>query len=156
MVHLTTTELLKEAAERLDCDPPPFAMALCGEAVTRKELSSASERADCPVCLDLLEDESAESDGPIATWRAAAAVLGVSEDTVGRRRRARDPERQCYFRDEEELVAWWRTVDGPPTAPRRRSSAKRRGRRRSEDADGPVDWGKLAAELTDGSSDDSR
>lgn len=55
--------------------------------------------------------------GPITKWSEAARRIGVSVDTVARRRLAWGLGRKpCFFRDEEELLAWWRTGPSkPPT-----------------------------------------
>ena len=149
MIHLTTVPLLAAAAKALDADPPPFAAARCGEVVPRRELTATAGRADCPSCLALVAEPSEAT--VIATWRLAARTLGVSEDTLARRRRARDPERRCYFRDEGELVAWWRSIAQAPVstspAPPRRAS-KRSTTVRGEE--GPVDWDQLTRDLTRG------
>lgn len=57
----------------------------------------------------------------IPTWREAAKVLGLSEDTVWRQRKAKGDTFVPPFRDEDELWRWWRALKAPePPKPARR------------------------------------
>lgn len=51
----------------------------------------------------------------IASWRAVARILKVSEDTVARHRKARgDRLAEPWFEDADAVVAWWRALHEPP------------------------------------------
>jgi hypothetical protein len=50
---------------------------------------------------------------PLTSWRAVAAALGVSEDTVLRRRRAVRDASAPWFRDADAAIAWWQKVRTP-------------------------------------------
>lgn len=70
---------------------------------------------------------------PITTWTAVARVLGVSVDTLARRRTS-CTGRRPWFADEDEVRAWWRALleeGSPPDPPqgktRRSKAASRRG-----------------------------
>lgn len=58
---------------------------------------------------------------PVTSWRAAARVLHVSEDTIARVRRAAGDTRRPWWRDAVALVEWWEglvvgapAVEAPP------------------------------------------
>jgi hypothetical protein len=44
---------------------------------------------------------------PITSWRGVAEVVGVSEDTVARRRREAGDRTRAWFADDEAVRAWW-------------------------------------------------
>jgi hypothetical protein len=87
--------------------------------------------------------DDADIERPITRWKDAAAVLGVSTDTLARRRKERDPQRRCYFEDEDDLTDWWRGLLAPAPAP---SPRPRRPPHRA--TGGPVDFAAVARELT--------
>ncbi len=83
--------------------------------------------------------------GPVTRWKDAAVVLGVSEDTLSRRR-AKDARRTCYFDGVDELRAWWRGLIAPlepVISPRPRP----RTERRDPAVTAPVDWNALGKAL---------
>lgn len=82
--------------------------------------------------------------GSIHTWRAVAAALGVSEDTVGRRRKEHHDATPCHFADEDEIRDWWRALHAPAPTP----SRPPRKRRSAQHGDGPLDVKALVHELT--------
>lgn len=82
---------------------------------------------------------------PLNSWRAVAEVLGVSEDTLARRRADRAPARRCFFVDADEAVAWWRGLLEPKVAAP--SRPKRAGPASQPMDDRPVDWGAVRREL---------
>jgi hypothetical protein len=75
---------------------------------------------------------------PLTRWKAAAQVLGVSDDTVARRRKASDPLRRCHFQTADELVTWWRGISAPVVPP---APLPPKSRRKPRDGDAAtVDW----------------
>lgn len=65
---------------------------------------------------------------PITTWQAVAKVLGISYDTLWRRRRefaSRDPFDRAHFRDEDEVWAWWRALTAKPAQPAPKARSKK-------------------------------
>lgn len=60
----------------------------------------------------------------IRTWRAAARILGMSEDTLQRHRRAHgDRTVRPWWLTADEVIAWYRALiaappDPPPPAPK--------------------------------------
>lgn len=92
---------------------------------------------------DLVEAVRGSSGGPYTSWRSVAAVVGVSEDTVGRHRRRYQDATPCHFIDEDEIRVWWRAMHTPKpkkAAPRRKVAAHRH--------EGPLDVRGLVRELT--------
>ena len=83
---------------------------------------------------------------PITSWRAAADVLGVSEDTLKRHRKAAGlPMRAAkrpWFASADEVIAWYRTLRPAPET----ASTPAPTRRRRTTA--PLDARALVAELT--------
>lgn len=56
----------------------------------------------------------------ITSWRAAAAVLGVSYDTLWRRRKKRgDTMETPWWASADEVRTWWRALIAPLPAARR-------------------------------------
>ena len=93
-----------------------------------------------------------EDEGPITRWNDAAAHLGVSTDTLARRRKERDPARRCYFVDEDALLAWWRDLTAPagsvpPPEPKPGNPPVGRPRQRPAVRAAPVDFTRIAREL---------
>lgn len=83
----------------------------------------------------------------ITRWKDAAVLLGISTDTLARRRKERDPDRRCYFADAADLRAWWGGLiapgpGGPTAAPPPRT------RRRPAAGAAPVDFTAVARALT--------
>lgn len=77
--------------------------------------------------------------GPFTSWRDVADVVGVSEDTVARRRTERGAKGRCFFATTAEVHAWWRALIEPSgvlAKPPRRKSPK-------ASEDGPVDWSRV-------------
>lgn len=109
--------------------------------VAGQELVVPQELADAVVTANLAAG-AVPRGGPITSWRRVASVLGVSDDTVGRRRKERRDVTPCHFADEREVREWWLALNAAvaPTgrAPRARSS-------RSEG--GPLDVKALVNEL---------
>lgn len=65
---------------------------------------------------------------PITTWQATAKVLGISYDTLWRRRKKyahRDPFDDAHFRNEDEVWAWWRALTAKAATPAHKPRAKR-------------------------------
>ncbi len=66
---------------------------------------------------------------PVTSWRGVAEVVGVSEDTVARRRReAGDRTRRPWFSDPSAVREWWAELHAGPSTPaptptRRRSTS---------------------------------
>lgn len=79
----------------------------------------------------------------VTTWLAVAQVLGISHDTLIRRRKRHGDRtgRSPWFRDHEEVIAWYRALTAPPPAP----EAKRPRRRRETGA--PLDVAAKRREL---------
>lgn len=75
---------------------------------------------------------------PITTWRGAARVLGVSEDTLARKRAAAGDDTPPYFADEASARAWYTALVAP------HSQRPRRCRRPLAAADESVDWNAVA------------
>ena len=133
----------------------PHAVRVVTTAEALALLVEEALEADRALVVEIGEDEAAPQTtgaGPVTTWKSAARLLGVSTDTLARRRKESDLGRRCYFADEAELRTWWHQLLGPstpPSAPRRRSGGRRRGRRAAEPTAGPVDFTALARELTE-------
>lgn len=88
--------------------------------------------------VDVCRSDAVVQSKPITRWKEVAAILGVSEDTVARRRAEKDGKRPCFFLGAAEVQAWWRGLLEPvPVKPRRMSKPSPVSR--SSD-DGPVDW----------------
>lgn len=87
-----------------------------------------------------------DSTGPITTWVQAAAVLGVSHDTVSRRRREARHTGRPYWTSAEDLREWWRDLQAPRPAP----PARRRTPQRVPNDDAPLDPHELLRELRQG------
>ncbi len=81
--------------------------------------------------VDALEALLAQRDSPVTSWRAAAAVLGISDDTVHRARaRAGDTSRP-WWSGPDAVREWWAAMSAPkqepvkkPRVPRPRGAAK--------------------------------
>jgi hypothetical protein len=57
---------------------------------------------------------------PITSWRGAATVLGLSEDTVARhRRRLRCTRTLAWWRSDDDVVRWWLALHEKPERPTR-------------------------------------
>jgi len=95
-----------------------------------------------------------EGDGPITTWRATAAAIGMSEDTLLRRRREHGAmEMEPYFCTAAAAVAWYEGLSAPKKPARSaRSRASTRRAPGAAKAAEPVDWSILTRELTDGAT----
>lgn len=159
---LTADSLLSadEAVEALPC-PGPEARRWLVENVDAAgvvggvglyrwgQITAAVERGRASPSRERALDQPAPDGSPIAHWRDAARVLGISEDTLARRRKGKDPDRACYFDNAAELRAWWRglvvpvVVAKPTRPPRPRSSSGRA-------QDGPVNWTEYGKTLTTG------
>lgn len=66
---------------------------------------------------------------PITTWRAAAAILGICEDTLCKRRklhRCRLPH--PHWRDEDAVWEWYNRLMAPPEEPVRPTPQPKRSR----------------------------
>lgn len=129
----------------------PHAVRVVTTAAALALLVEDALEADRALSVEIGEVEAAPQTtgaGPVTTWKGAARLLGVSTDTLARRRKESDLGRRCYFADEAELRTWWHQLLGPSTPPRR-SNGRRRGRRAVEPTAGPVDFTALARELTD-------
>lgn len=62
---------------------------------------------------------------PVATFRAAAAVLGMSEDTLKRHRnKYGDQTKEPRWKDEAEVWAWYRAMTAPRPVPERPQKGK--------------------------------
>lgn len=84
-------------------------------------------------------------DRAVHTWKEAARLLGVSEDTLARRRKKFDPEAQAYFASTHELKTWYGSLR--PKSPK----SRRRPRKAPPTSDKkPIDFGALARELSSG------
>jgi hypothetical protein len=72
---------------------------------------------------------------PVKTWRAAAQILDIDEDTLGRKRkRLGDKTRVPWWENEEAVISWWKALIAPlpdPPAPK----PARRGRSFTEPLD---------------------
>lgn len=54
----------------------------------------------------------------VRTWRAAARILGISEDTLARHRRFHgDRTVRPWWLTDDEVVAWYRALIAPPPEP---------------------------------------
>lgn len=65
------------------------------------------------------------ANAPVTSWRAAAAALGISEDTIHRRRREiGDDRKKPYFDDIAAVRRWYARAlgGGPSPAPTSRPS----------------------------------
>jgi len=84
---------------------------------------------------------------PITTWNGVAQVLGLSPDTVARRRAKLGCKRIAWFRDSDAVEAWWLVLNEPPPdkAPRPRRPRVNRDAR-------PLDVRQLLDELSSGSA----
>jgi hypothetical protein len=89
------------------------------EALASKPCSLVKAREEAP-------EGGAGTGGPLKSWRAVAAAIGVSEDTVGRHRKRKSDVTPCYFESVETARAWWRDLLAPQ--PRRRRSERRAAR----------------------------
>ena len=54
-----------------------------------------------------------DPDAPVTSWRAAADVLGVSEDTIARRRREHAPDARPWWSSADACRAWWAVLGRP-------------------------------------------
>lgn len=95
--------------------------------------------------LDVVGGGPADADQPITSWKAAAAALGVSEDTLSRRRRERDPAARPYFDNADDLRAWWKALIAPAPAHRPRDTRKRATK--AMPSEGDQSWSSYAREL---------
>ncbi len=65
---------------------------------------------------------------PVTSWRGVAEVVGVSEDTVARRRRQTGDRTRPWFSDPSAVREWWAELHAGPSTPaptptRRRSTS---------------------------------
>jgi hypothetical protein len=81
---------------------------------------------------------------PAHSWRAVAAILGLSEDTIARRRKKGCDATPCHFIDAQEIRDWWRTLNAPPAA----TPARPRRRRSEAKPDAALDVKALVRELS--------
>lgn len=87
------------------------------------------------------------TDGPITTKRAAAKVLGVSEDTLARtQKRFGDRMVRPWWRDAEAVISWWTSLIAPPIA----EPPKKRTRAPVADVSAAVDPREVARDLARG------
>lgn len=72
--------------------------------------------------------EPLDPNQPVTNWRAVARVLGLSYDTVWRRRREHGSQRKPHFQNAGEVWEWWRKLEPPepPAPPPRPSSGQGR------------------------------
>ncbi|MEQ1569577.1 MAG: hypothetical protein ABMA64_28325 [Myxococcota bacterium] len=74
---------------------------------------------------------------PLTTWRAVAAAVGVSEDTIARKRSAAKDESQPWFEDAEAARDWYAALLQP-------KESKRARRAQGRVQAGAVDWNAVA------------
>jgi hypothetical protein len=73
-----------------------------------------------------MPDEENSQPTAITTWRAAAAALGISYDTLWRMRRKKNDRTETpWWQSREELIAWWKALIAPPAPPPPRKPASR-------------------------------
>ena len=54
----------------------------------------------------------------VRTWRGAAEILGMSEDTLARHRRSHgDRTLRPWWRDHEAVISWYEALIAPPSQP---------------------------------------
>lgn len=100
----------------------------------------------CPVCTTTAAVDEMEArmrmlvadliPTPLASWKTIAVAVGVSYETLHRRRREAEDETEPYFLSAEDARAWYRKLVAPAPKP------ARRGRRKTAKT-GAVDWGKV-------------
>lgn len=77
------------------------------------------------------EDDSdiiPKSERPLTTWNAVARVVGVSHDTLQRRRRAVGDNTPPRFPNREAVRVWWEALHSPaPTQSRTKPKPKAQG-----------------------------
>lgn len=75
--------------------------------------------------------------GPVHGWRAAARVLGVSEDTLARRRARFEVNIKPEWPDQASVWSWY---TGLGEKPARRPRQRRKVQGAIAGSDGPVNW----------------
>lgn len=75
---------------------------------------------------------------PLTTWRAIAAAVGISEDTLARKRAAAKDHTQPWFADAEAVREWYAGLLAP------KEPARKKKRAAKAVAGGAVDWNAVA------------
>lgn len=79
---------------------------------------------------------------PVTSWRAAAAVLGISEDTLVRHRQRAGDDSRPWWSSPDAVREWWAELHASKPEPRPGRKRKAKG------AGGALDVRGLVRELT--------
>lgn len=139
-VALGTAAILsvEEAAAWLPMEPEEAAEWLRSSGIVRSVCVGGRE-IEVVVWGDVVQaiQSDGEVEGPLTTWRAIAAVIGVSEDTLSRRRADAADRTAPYFVDTEAAQRWYRELIAPK--PRAERAPRKRAKRKAEEPQ-IVDW----------------
>ncbi len=126
-MHLTTPDLYA-GAYRDDTDRALWALSVCGRTELVKNLTLRPEHATCPDC-DLAAQAAAPSpapttvtaaSNPITSWRHAADILGLHEDTLrAHRKRHHASLTKPWWASADDVHTWYRDLTRPTTTARR-------------------------------------
>jgi hypothetical protein len=142
-VALGTAAVLsvEEAAAWLPMEPEEAASWLRSSGIVRSVWVGGRE-IEVVVWGDVVAaiQSEGEAEGPLTTWRAIAQAVGVSEDTLARRRGDAADQTAPYFVDAQAARAWYQGL----LAPKPKEKAPRRQARPKPVEPQVVDWKAVA------------
>jgi hypothetical protein len=143
-VALGTAAVLsvEEAAAWLPMEPEEAASWLHSSGIVRSVWVGRRE-IEVVVWGDVVAAIQSEgaAEGPLTTWRAIAQAIGVSEDTLARRRSDAADRAAPYFVDAQAARDWYQGL----LAPRSQEKAKPRRQSRPKPVESQVvDWKAVA------------